>query len=250
MNLKFGAALCAATLVSGCIFESDGAAPVTLGVVATTMLPTGQMMSPLAAPGSTYTTLNPGLQDNPTLPAGFAQSEVLSPDGKTLLLLTSGYNYVVDATGKKLPADSTQFIFVFDVSGGTPVQKQVVPVSNSYVGIAFAPDGQKFYVPGAGEDNLHVFALKAGSWAESGTPIKLGHTSGLGLAQGATATGIAVTADGTRAVVANRYTDSVTLVDLVNLKVFGEQDLRPGKSSGVSGTAGGEYSRHSRLSRA
>ena len=241
MNLKLGAALCAATLVSGCIFESDGAAPVTLGVVATTMLPTGQMMSPLAAPGSTYTTLNPGLKDNPMLPAGFAQSEVLSPDGKTLLVLTSGYNYVVDATGKKLPADSTQFIFVFDVSGGTPVQKQVVPVSNSYVGIAFAPDGQKFYVPGAGEDNLHVFALKAGSWAESGTPIKLGHTSGLGLAQGATATGIAVTADGTRAVVANRYNDSVTLVDLVNSKVLGEQDLRPGKSGGVSGTPGGEY---------
>ena len=241
MNLKFGAALCAATLVSGCIFESDDAAPVTLGVVATTMLPTGQMMSPLAAPGSIYTTLNPGLQNNPTLQAGFAQSEVLSPDGKTLLVLTSGYNYVVDATGKKLPADSTQFIFVFDVSGGAPVQKQVVPVSNSYVGIAFAPDGQKFYVPGAGEDNLHVFALKAGSWAESGTPIKLGHTSGLGLAQGATATGIAVTADGTRAVIANRYNDSVTLVDLVNMKVLGEQDLRPGKSGGVSGTAGGEY---------
>ena len=241
MNLKFGAALCAATLVSGCVFESDGAAPATLGVVATTMLPTGQMMSPLAAPGATYTTLNPGLKDNPTLPAGFAQSEVLSPDGKTLLVLTSGYNYVVDATGKKLPADSTQFIFVFDVSGGTPVQKQVVPVSNSYVGIAFAPDGQKFYVPGAGEDNLHVFALKAGTWAESGTPIKLGHTRGLGLAQGATATGIAVTADGTRAVIANRYNDSVTLVDLVNLKVLGEQDLRPGKSGGVGGTAGGEY---------
>lgn len=241
MNLKFGAALCFAAMASGCVFESDSEVPATLGVVATTMLPTGQMMSPLAAPGSTYTTLNPGLKDNPTLPAGFAQSEVLSPDGKTLLVLTSGYNYVVDATGKYLPADSTQFIFVFDVSTGTPVQKQVVPVSNSYVGIAFAPDGQKFYVPGAGEDNLHVFALKAGGWAESGTAIKLGHTSGLGLAQGATATGIAVTADGTRAVVANRYNDSVTLVDLVNSKVLGEQDLRPGKSGGVSGTAGGEY---------
>jgi len=77
----------------------------------------------------------------------------------------------------------------------------VLKVSNSYVGIAFSPDGRKFYVPGAGEDNVHVFALNSGTWTESGAPIKLGHTSGLGIGQGPTATGIAVTVDGTRAVV-------------------------------------------------
>src|SRR6267378_1567761 len=168
----------------------------------TTLLPTGQRISPTAAQGATYSILNPGLADNPTLPAGFAQSEALSPDGRTLLVLTSGYNYV---------------------------------------GIAFSPDGRKFYVPGAGEDNVHVFALNAGAWTESGAPIKLGHTSGLGIGQGATATGIAVTADGARAVVANRYNDSVSVVDLVNSKVLAEQDLRPGKSGGTRGTPGGEY---------
>jgi DNA-binding beta-propeller fold protein YncE len=207
----------------------------------TTLLPTGQRISPTAAQGATYSILNPGLADNPTLPAGFAQSEALSPDGRTLLVLTSGYNFVVDDKGRFLPADSTQFVFVFDVSKGAPVQKQVLKVSNSYVGIAFSTDGRKFYVPGAGEDNVHVFALNAGTWTESGAPIKLGHTSGLGIGQGATATGIAVTADGARAVVANRYNDSVSVVDLVNSKVLAEQDLRPGKSGGASGTPGGEY---------
>ena len=206
-----------------------------------TLLPTGQWITPTAAQGSKYLPLMPGLKDMPGLPAGYAQTEVLSPDGNTLLVLTSGYNYVVDGTGKFLPNDSTQFIFVFDVTHGAPVQKQVLQVSNSYVGIAFAPDGGHFYVPGAGEDNVHVFALQGGAWAESGTPIPLGHTSANGLAQGPTASGIAITADGKRALVVNRYNDSVSIVDLNARKVIGEQDLRPGKSGGVSGVPGGEY---------
>ncbi len=211
------------------------------GTTPRTRLPSGQWITPTAASGAVYQPLMPGLKDMPSLPAGYAQSEALSPDGKTLLVLTSGYNYVVDANGKFLPADSTQFIFVFDVSRGAPKQKQVLQVSNSYVGIVFAPDGKSFYVPGAGEDNVHVFALQGGAWAESGSPIPLGHAAGNGLAQGPTATGIAVTADGKRALVANRYNDSVTVVDLVHRLALAEQDLRPGKSGGASGVAGGEY---------
>ncbi|GAC1412568.1 MAG: alkaline phosphatase family protein [Burkholderiaceae bacterium] len=158
------------------------------------------------------------------------------------MVLTTGYNYITDDKGVFVPGDSTQFVFVFDVSSGNPVQKQVLPVSNSYVGIAFAPDGKKFYVPGGGEDNLHVFALGTNGWAESGTPVPLGHNkTGNGLAQGPLASGIAVTADGARAVVTNQYNDSVTIVDLNNAKVLSEQDLRPGKSGGSPGTAGGEY---------
>jgi DNA-binding beta-propeller fold protein YncE len=198
-------------------------------------------MSPTAMPGSTYIPLVPGMKTNPALPAGYAQSEVLSPDGKTLLVLTTGYNYVVDSKGNEVASDSTQFIFVFDVTTDTPVQKQVLSVTNSYVGIAFSSDGTKFYVPGAGEDNIHVFASTGGTWAESGTPIALGHKTANGLQQGPTATTIAVTADGTRAVVSNRYNDSVTLVDLVKKVVIAEQDLRPGKSGGASGIPGGEY---------
>lgn len=102
-----------------------------------TLLPSGQWITPTAAPGSVYQTLQaPPLASGTQLPAGFAQSEVLSPDGKTLLVLISGYNYVVDGKGNFLADNSTQYVFVFDVSTGTPVQTQVVNVSNSYIGIA------------------------------------------------------------------------------------------------------------------
>jgi YVTN family beta-propeller protein len=228
-----------AVSIAAALSACGGSSGPSIGNVTPIALPTGQVMTPMAALGSKYQLLQTGLKS--ALPAGFAQTEVLSPDGKTLLVLTSGYNYVVDAKGNQINSDSTQFIFVFDVSTNTPVQKQVLQVSNSYIGITFAPDGSKFYVPGAGEDNLHVFALANGSWAESGTPIALGHKAGNGLAQGPTASGVAVTADGKRAVVTNRYNDSVTLVDLVNRKVLAEQDLRPGKSGGTSGTPGGQY---------
>jgi len=245
-HIAIGASLGMAALLAACGSSSSGSSgaatpPASLGTVQTTQLPTGVVMSPTAMPGSTYLPLVPGYKTNPNLPAGYAQSETLSPDGKTLLVLTSGYNYIVDSTGAEVASDSVQWIFVFDVSAGKPVQKQVLPVTNSYVGIAFSPDGTKFYVPGAGEDNIHTFAVSSGTWAESGTPIALGHKAGNGLAQGPTATTIAVTADGTRAVVANRYNDSITLVDLVGRAVIAEQDLRPGKSGGTSGTPGGEY---------
>jgi YVTN family beta-propeller protein len=232
-----GLAAASLTFAAGLHAENDGDAQHA----ERTRLPTGQWISPTLARGSTYQRLLPNLKDAPNLPAGYAQSETLSPDGSTLLVLTSGYNYVVDANGKFLPADSTQFVFVFDVSRGAPVQRQVLQVSNSFVGIAFAPDGRSFYVPGAGEDNVHVFALQGAGWAESGAPIKLGHSSANGLAQGPTATGIAVTADGTRALVVNRYNDSVSVVNLASRSVVAEQDLRPGKSGGVVGTPGGEY---------
>ncbi len=235
MNLKLG---CSALAIGVAIVTTGNTVAVAQSA---TVLPTGQTITPTAAPGTVYTPLLPKLPDMPQLPAGYAVSEALSPDGKTLLVLTTGYNFVVDTNGKELPNDSTQFVFVYDVSGGAAVQKQVVQVSNSFVGIAFSPDGNNFYVPGAGEDNIHVFTQQNGVWAENGSPIKLGHKAGVGLAQGPLASGIAVTADGSRAVVVNKYNDSVSLVDLNGRAVLAEQDLRPGKSGGASGTPGGEY---------
>ncbi len=210
--------------------------------VSQTNLPTGQMITPTADPGSTLQPLLPRLADMPNLKAGYAASEALSPDGRTLLVLTTGYNYVVNGSGNEIPGDSTQFVFVFDVSGGAPVQTQVLQVSNSFVGIAFSPDGNTFYVPGAAEDNVHVFARSpGGAFAEAGTPVKLGHMAGVGIAQQPLASGIAVTADGKRAVVVNKYNDSVSLIDLTARSVLGERDLRPGKNGAPAGTPGGEY---------
>jgi YVTN family beta-propeller protein len=208
-----------------------------------TLLPTGQYLTPTAAPGSTFRALNPGLKDFPDFTVGQALSEAISPDRRTLLVMTSGYNYQADpVTGAYLPADSHEYVFVFGLDKGVATQKQVLQVPNTYTGIAFAPDGAHFVVAGGIDDNVHTFTLSGSTWSEAGTPIALGHTKGgLGLAQSPLAAGIAVTADGKRAVVADMYNDSITVVDLAGRSVIADLDLRPGRSGGQQGTPGGEY---------
>ena len=44
--------------------------------------------------------LNPGLPGDPSYSAGQASALALSPDGKTLLVLTSGYNRVFGPDGQ------------------------------------------------------------------------------------------------------------------------------------------------------
>ena len=126
---------------------------------------------------------------------------------KTLLILTSGFNLLSDASGKK-PAHSNEYIFVYDITQRTPKKLQVLGVPNSDSGIVFAPDGTRFYVSGGVDDDVHVFAKTNGTWAESGKPIALGHKAGNGLAVKPSAAGLDVTADGKLIVVADRYNDA------------------------------------------
>ena len=53
-----------------------------------------QNITPLEPQGARFEPLNPDLPDNPTWLAGQAVTSVVSPDKKTLLVLTSGYNRV------------------------------------------------------------------------------------------------------------------------------------------------------------
>ena len=207
------------------------------------MLPTGQWLTPTAAPGARFTTLNPGLPGNPAFVVGQIVSEALSPDRSTLLVLTSGYNQNADEHGTVIPGQSTEYVFVFDVGGGSAVQKQVLKVPNTYLGIAFAPSGRRFVVSGGGDDSLHVFDRAAKEWTENAaSPVKLGHAAGIGLAQTPMAQGVAVTADGALAVVANRYNASVSVVNLAAAALVGDIELRPGVvDPGKAGTPGGEY---------
>lgn len=223
------------------------------------ILSTGQRITPLAPNGARFSPLNPGLADNPEYTAGQAVSTVVSPDGKTLLILTSGYNLENYTTGANAgdtnPTDSTEWVFVFDISTATPVQKQAISVPNTYNGIAFSPDGTKFYVSGGKNDNVHFYARTAGVWAETGTPVALGHlapanaavgnSGGLGLATPPEAAGLAVSPDGTRILVADYENDAVSA--LVNTDgswtKAAEIDLRPGKSqiNNAPGVPGGEF---------
>jgi DNA-binding beta-propeller fold protein YncE len=133
-----------------------------------------------------------------------------------------------------------------------PVQQQVLQVPNTYVGIAFAPAGNAFYVSGGDDDNVHAFANVAGVWTESGAPLRLGNGSGLGLTRGipalgfpatlpAQAAGVAVSADGKTLAVANNANDSVSVIDVARGSVQ-TLDLRPGKNDPASrGVPGGEF---------
>jgi DNA-binding beta-propeller fold protein YncE len=172
-----------------------------------------QWITPLAPQGSQFQPLvTPWfVNGNPWL-AGQAVSSVVSPDGKTLLVLTSGYNRLYYANslsamafaaepvvmpapgvltapgGPAANSPSSEYVFIYDISTDTPVQKQVVMIPNAYNGIAFDPSGGAFYVSsGMGDfpwtskgypyepnanppvppqyDNVHVFTLSGTTWA-------------------------------------------------------------------------------------
>ncbi len=53
-------------------------------------------------------------------------STALSPDGATLLVLTSGYNRDTDIKAKQIPALSNEYVFVYDVRRNPPVKRQVI----------------------------------------------------------------------------------------------------------------------------
>ena len=210
------------------------------------VLPTGATITPDAAPGSVFGPLTVNLPDYPNRAVDGAQTTAISPDGKTLLILTSGFNKLRDANGKVQPQDSSEYVFVYDISApSVPVKTQVVLVPRAFSGLVWSPDGTKFYVAGGPDDNVHTYAQVNGQWTEAGTPISLGHKGNVmnqetGVAP--TVAGIGITADGTTVVVANWETDSITAVDVVHGVVLAEYDLRPGIiDPAQSGVAGGEF---------
>jgi YVTN family beta-propeller protein len=220
--------------------------PSTSGM-AQEALPDGQSVTPTAAPGAIFKSLNPGLADYPKFTVGQAVTSVISPDGTTLLVLTSGYNLNNDAGGKPIARDSNEYVFVFDITTPSPVQRQVIQVPNTYSGIAFSPDGAHFYVSGGKDDSVHTYGKSGGKWAETGDPIGLGHGHGNGLPQGKdtilpAAAGLAVTADGKTIVVADYENDAISLVSPLTRGKTAELDLRPGKNDPrQAGVPGGEF---------
>ena len=107
------------------------------------ILPTGMKITPTAAPNSDFQWLIPD-PTKPDVKADHAVNIALSPDGKTLLVLTSGYNNYNYPTGHPQqgqfnPAMSTQYVFVYDITNGTPGVTQVIPVDNTFNGIAWNP---------------------------------------------------------------------------------------------------------------
>jgi DNA-binding beta-propeller fold protein YncE len=227
----------------------------------------GQQITPLAPQGSRFQSLNPDLADNPRWLAGQAVTTVVSPDHKTMLVLTSGYNRVFATAGAGAgtltPQDSTEYVFIYDISTHTPLKKQVVKIPNTYNGIVFDPSGAHFYVSGGPSDNVHTITRSAtGIWEEEHPEkpaLALEHSTGLGLSVTTNgeqvpinsqvsvkpcAAGLGISSDGQMLVVANYYNDSITVFHggYGNWSKVTELDLRPGKSNAsLAGVPGGEY---------
>ncbi len=190
-----------------------------------------QWITPLAPQGSRFQPLvTPWLVNGKTWLAGQAVSSVVSTDGNTLFVLTTGFNriYYADSiqalafaaeppvvmlnphdsiADEGLPeanSPSSEYVFIYDISAGTPVYKQNVMIPNSYNGIAYDPKQDAFYVSsGMGDypfdskgfpanppadlyqyDNVHIFTLSGTTWAPApptlmpGPELSLGHSGG------------------------------------------------------------------------
>ncbi|HYL94002.1 MAG TPA: beta-propeller fold lactonase family protein [Alphaproteobacteria bacterium] len=241
-SLMFCAAVCWSTFCRPAQLAAQSPSQSEESRTMVEILPTGMSITPLAAPGSTLQPLNPGLADLPEFTADHPVSTALSPDGNTLLILTTGYNTNQDARGKAIPALSNEYVFIYDVRQQPPVQRQVLQVPNTFVGVAWNPSGRQFYVSGGLDECVHAFEYTGDRWAEQTPPIALHHAAGLGVKAKPVAAGLAVNRSGTRLLVANFENDSVSLVNLETKQVIAELDLRPGKNNPAQkGVPGGEY---------
>jgi YVTN family beta-propeller protein len=212
-------------------------------------LPNGLAITPTAAPHSAMLLLNPHLDGKPDYALSQPVSTALSPDGKRLLVLTSGYNKERGVRG----GQTSEFVLIYDASVFPVRFLQALPLPNTFCGMEWNPNGNEFYVSGGVDDKVYIFALNDDNTFSRHASVTLGHAHGKGLLselpthEGMEAPkpmvgGIAVNRSGTTALVANFYNDSVSVVDLKSRKTTGELDLRPGASDkSKSGVAGGEY---------
>ena len=182
-----------------------------------------QAIDPLAAPGSSFQFLDTGMvvtdTYNPNVApvewmAGQAVSTAVNPNLNLLAVLTSGFNRVFhEAFPFFDPLYSNEYVFLYDISGGTPVFKQAIPIPNAYHGLAWdpVPGNNALYVSGGmgdapfgtdpipytvngapatnNGDNVHIITLQPnGSWALSAeldlgpsNSVVGGHPAGNGL---------------------------------------------------------------------
>src|SRR5246500_4338058 len=217
--------------------------------------PPGLYITPTALANAVQQPLSPGLTNYPNFVAGEAVKEVVSPDGKTLAILTAGMNSLYDSTGTVDTAASTQFLFLYDISGANktnPVLKQVIQQLNAHVGLVWAPNNQTLYAAGGCDDVVYAYSNSGGSFVLS-NKISLGHApggcvsnaanrTGLGLGVEPNVAGLAISADGKTIVAANNYNDSISVIDAASGTVRYEYDLRPfATSSASNGTKGGTF---------
>jgi YVTN family beta-propeller protein len=207
---------------------------------------TGQYITPRFLDGAVQQYLNPGLTGYPDFVAGEAVRSQLSPDGTTLAIITAGQNSLYKPDGTVDAANSTQYIFLYNVAGANkaaPVLAQVITQANAHVGLVFSPDGNTLYAAGGNDDAVYVYT-RSGSGFTAAMPIPLGHQKkGVGLGVQPNASGMGISADGNTLVVANNYNDSISVIDVATHSIRYEHDLRPffANNEGTEGGTGGTF---------
>jgi YVTN family beta-propeller protein len=140
---------------------------------------------------------------------------VLSRDGRYLLATTNG--------------NGDQTIEVIDLAANRSVQ--TISVKKSWLGLAFAPEGNRFFVSGGDDNEVMIYDFADGRATASGKII-LGSSDyhklddrgraearRKGLGEFAFPAGIAATPDGRRLYVAENLTHKVAVVDLPSQQV-------------------------------
>ncbi len=167
-------------------------------------IPTGQFITATAAPGSTYQRMATLLRKDGNADADDAVSSALSPDGRTLLVLTSGFNVsfnyengrpinfpVLDPrTGKAAPFvnpstggmqtdyNQAEWVFVYDVTRGNARVLQRIAIPDTYSGLAWDPRGGRFFVSGGVDDRVLVYKGSNGNAYFPDAPfVVLGHNT-------------------------------------------------------------------------
>jgi DNA-binding beta-propeller fold protein YncE len=203
-SIKYGIAACAVVFSLPAQANDPAVTPLQTA--------TGQFITPTAVRGAVQQFLNPGLPAYPDFIAGEAVRSQLSPDGTTLAILCAGQNSLDKADGTTDTASSTQFIFLYDVSGAhrdAPLLTQVIKQTNAHVGLVFSPDGNTLHAAGGRDDAVYSYSRNGGSWSLTRT-VALGHAgSGIGIGVSPNASGLGISADGKTLVVANNYNDSM-----------------------------------------
>ena len=163
-------------------------------------LPTGQYLTPAAAPGARIQRLGTLLRADGGADADGAVASATSPDGTALLVLTTGYNStyftgdgrpivhpVLDPqTGRpsSVMTSSAQWVFVFDIRPAVPRAVQRINLPFTYNGIAWDPHGRRFYVSDGPDDRVYVYRASRNSgaaadavWLVDPPFISLGHNT-------------------------------------------------------------------------
>jgi YVTN family beta-propeller protein len=216
-----------------------------------TQVATGAWITPLAAPGSVIYELHTDFRSDDNANAANAVTSALSPDGTTLLILTTGYNTgfskedgtpivypVLDPVTGQPNGQSTgsaEWVFVYDVTGLAPMQKQKFNLPITYNGLVWDGSGTRFYVSGGANDIVYPFK-KVGDAFQIDAPFIVLNTGGqldstlagpmmqqFGLAPYPVVAGLALSGDGGTLYAANFENDSVSIVDTKTRQVVSRE---------------------------